>query len=32
MRPQWSYEETQVFFADMRKHLMDPRIHAYVEM
>ncbi|KAH6988011.1 S-adenosyl-L-methionine-dependent methyltransferase [Ilyonectria sp. MPI-CAGE-AT-0026] len=28
----WSYEETQVFLADMKRHLMNPKIHGYVEM
>ncbi|KAK0383802.1 hypothetical protein NLU13_9713 [Sarocladium strictum] len=28
----WSYEQTQIFFAEMRKHLLDPKIHGYVEM
>ncbi|KAF5011106.1 hypothetical protein FDECE_2756 [Fusarium decemcellulare] len=28
----WTYEETQAFMADMKRHLMDPKIHGYVEM
>jgi len=28
----WSYEETQVFFADMRSCLRDPALHAYIDM
>ncbi|KAH7165651.1 S-adenosyl-L-methionine-dependent methyltransferase [Dactylonectria macrodidyma] len=28
----WTYEETQAFLADMKRHLMDPKIHGYVEM
>ncbi|KAI5456603.1 S-adenosyl-L-methionine-dependent methyltransferase [Mariannaea sp. PMI_226] len=29
---EWSYEEAQVFLAQMRKELVDPKVHAYVEM
>ncbi|KAF7550351.1 hypothetical protein G7Z17_g5775 [Cylindrodendrum hubeiense] len=28
----WTYEETQAFLADMKRHLMDPKIHGYVEI